>query len=55
MTTPTQAAASKAVAEIVKSISDRKGLRQVWDSIDDDVKAEIEAEWTRIICNEFAP
>lgn len=37
------------VAEIVADMSDRRGLRQQWDHIDDDVRLEIIGTWERIV------
>ena len=36
------------VKNIVKDLSDRRGLRHEWDNIDDDVKAEIIERWESI-------
>lgn len=39
----------KIVKQIELDISDRKGLRQEWANIDEDVKEEIRDEWFNII------
>ena len=33
------------IDKIIADISGRKGLGDEWDQIDDDIKAEIRAEW----------
>lgn len=35
--------------EIVKDLSDRRGLRQEWDNIDYDIQEEIKDNWKSII------
>jgi hypothetical protein len=42
-------AAKLAVEDIVKDLSDRKGLDNEWDQIDDDIKDEIKTHWIDII------
>lgn len=37
------------VGEIIADITDRRGLRQAWDSIDEDIQREIRAAWRKII------
>ena len=37
------------VIELVYDMEDRKGLGDVWDSIDEEVKKEIKEEWAQII------
>lgn len=39
---------ARIVEAIVCDLSDRRGLRHEWEGIDDDVREEIKAEWTRI-------
>jgi len=41
--------AARIVNAIVADLSDRRGLRHEWDGIDDDIRAEIVAKWTRIV------
>jgi hypothetical protein len=41
--------ASEIVAAIIFDLGDRRGLRQEWDEIDNDVRAEIVQEWERIV------
>lgn len=44
--------AKKIVDEIIKDLTDRSGLQNVWDSIDDECKEDIKDEWVNIIiCN----
>lgn len=38
-----------AVDEIIKDLSDRRGLRHEWDQIDDDIKKEIRDKWIKIV------
>ena len=49
--TPTknERSAEKIVQAIYRDFTDRRGLRQAWDTIDDDLQAEILAEWKRIV------
>ena len=48
-----QDAAKKATAKIVADLTDRRGLRQEWEGIDDDIRAEIVAQWEAIIVREI--
>jgi hypothetical protein len=41
--------ARKIVAAIEYDLSDRRGLGQEWDRIDDDVRREIRRTWAKII------
>ncbi len=41
--------ASSAVAKIVADLTNRRGLRQQWDSIDKDLKEEILEAWRLIV------
>ena len=41
--------AEELVDAIVTDLTDRRGLRQAWDSIDEDVKLEIRQSWAKII------
>lgn len=38
-----------AVRAILADFTDRKGLRQVWESIDDDIRDEIIETWTDLL------
>lgn len=38
-----------AVDEIILDLSDRRGLRQEWDQISQEIKWQIRAEWIRIV------
>lgn len=54
-TTPVNASAvegivaEKIVDEIVKDLNSRRGLRQEWDSIDEDIQQEIKEVWISIV------
>lgn len=39
----------KIVFEIVKDFTNRRGLRQEWEYIDDDIQKEIIKEWISIV------
>jgi hypothetical protein len=45
--------AQLAVDEIVYDLSDRRGMGQQWDGIDNDIKEEIKEVWTKIIVKMF--
>ena len=45
--------AKKAVRAIIRDLSDRRGLRQEWDLIDEDIRREIRAEWAALIDKAF--
>lgn len=45
---------TRIVAAILKDMTNRKGLRQEWDAIDEDIQNEIKAEWTEIITRELS-
>ena len=45
----TEQQARIAVAAIVKDLSDRRGLRQEWEQIDDDIREEIRETWAELI------
>jgi hypothetical protein len=47
--------AIKAVERIVSDLGDRRGLRQEWDEIDEDVQGEIMLVWVGIIVEECGP
>ena len=48
METPEDRARAAAEA-IVRDLTDRRGLRGAWESIDEDVREEIVATWTTLI------
>ncbi len=48
-----EAKAIESVQKIVEDIKDRRGLRQEWSQIDDDLKNKIKTKWTMIILNKF--
>ena len=48
MPTPRQIA-KIAVNKILEDLTDRRGLRQAWEAIDDSIRTEIRAEWEQII------
>lgn len=37
------------VDAIIKDLTDRRGLRQEWDAIDDDIQDEIRNVWIQIV------
>lgn len=37
------------VFDIVSDLTDRRGLRQEWDNIDDDIQEEIIQKWVNIV------
>ncbi len=41
--------AEKIVKEILADLTDRRGLRQEWENIDDDIQEEIKSEWIKIV------
>ena len=43
--------AKLAVEAIITDLSDRRGLRQEWEQIDDDILDEIRDTWTLIVRN----
>ncbi len=45
MSTGTGELAEKAADEIINDLAGRKGIGDEWDYIDDDIRAEIRAEW----------
>ena len=46
--------AKRIVAAILQDMTNRKGLRQEWDAIDDDTQDEIKAEWSAIVTRELS-
>lgn len=47
--------AIKAVNAIVDDITDRKGLGNEWEALDEDIQGEIIATWVAIIVKEVGP
>ena len=46
---------TKAAVDAIESdLSDRRGLRQAWDAIDDDVKSEIRRTWCGLVSRAIA-
>jgi len=45
--------ATRCVDNILKDMTDRRGLRQEWDNIDEDIQEEIKEEWRQIIIREL--
>lgn len=43
------AEATKAVRRLLDDLTDRRGLRQAWDEIDEEIQGEIEVRWAEII------
>lgn len=41
--------ARDAVKQIIDDMTDRRGLRQEWDAIDDDIQKEIRETWQKIV------
>lgn len=41
--------AERILKALINDLRDRRGLKQEWNQIDDDIKDEIVREWTRII------
>ena len=41
--------AGRIVDDIVKDFTDRRGLRQEWEMIDEDIQEEIREEWKKIV------
>lgn len=41
--------AKKIVKEIIRDLTDRRGLRQEWEEIDADIQKEIITKWTKIV------
>ena len=41
--------AGKVVDAIITDFTDRRGLRQAWEGIDDGIRAEIKETWTAIV------
>lgn len=48
----TREQARKIVDGILVDLTDRRGLRQAWEGIDDDIQDEIIAAWVDIISGE---
>ena len=46
---PDWTTSERKVWEILEDLTDRKGLKQEWAQIDEDIKDEIFAEWVKII------
>lgn len=42
---------TEAVRQILADVTDRRGWRQAWDIMDDDIKEEIQAKWLSILDN----
>ena len=41
--------AKKIVCSIIDDLSDRRGLRQEWEKIDEDIQNEIKESWISIV------
>lgn len=46
--------AERIVRAIVRDITDRRGLRQEWEQIDEKTRKEIRATWAAIVRKELA-
>lgn len=44
-------AATLAVSGIIEDLTDRRGLRQEWEQIDDDTQEEIKGRWRGIVAD----
>lgn len=49
-----QDVARSIVMNIVSDLSDRRGLGQEWDQIDDDIREDIETVWRTIVGESIA-
>lgn len=47
--------AKRIVKEIIDDLSDRRGLRQEWEQIDDDTQHEIRDTWVKIVLKADSP
>lgn len=45
--------AQRCVDKILADMTDRRGLRQEWDNIDEDIQEDIKMEWLHIIATEI--
>ena len=45
--------AIEAVEKIVKDLTDRRGLRQEWEAIDEEIQFEIKDVWAGFIADAF--
>ena len=45
--------AKRIVNAIVDDLTDRRGLRQAWEQIDEKTQAEIRESWARLVCEEL--
>lgn len=45
--------ALEAVDKIVEDLTDRRGLRQEWENIDEEIQAEIKLAWAKVIDSTF--
>jgi hypothetical protein len=45
--------AQRAVDNILKDLTDRSGLGNAWEDIDEDIQEEIKEEWRQIIIREL--
>ena len=43
------------VRDILDDLTDRRGLRQEWEQIDDDIQGEIIEVWNKIVEKHFGP
>jgi hypothetical protein len=41
--------AENIVSKIIQDLGDRRGLRQEWERVDDEIKCEIREEWINTI------
>lgn len=52
MSSPAKVLAQRIITKIVNDLTDRRGLRQEWDQIDEDIKEEILEKWRKIVIEE---
>jgi hypothetical protein len=48
-----RAKARRIVEKIVRDLEDRRGLRQVWEEIDDDIRKQIKKTWADVVAVEL--
>lgn len=46
-----EACGDRAVDQIINDLTGRRALRQAWDEIDNDIQAEIRAQWSILIAD----
>jgi hypothetical protein len=46
--------AYETVGKIISDLTDRRGLRQEWENIDEETQDEIHGTWTKIVLDAYA-